>query len=192
MTIILEKPISANTPLILTGISWSQLESLESAFVGVAGVRLTYIDNYLEIMALSQEHEEIKSTIGLLLETYLLEKQIRFYKRGSATLGDRKIAAKKEPDESYNLITKKEIPDLVIEVIISSGSLNILEIYRRIGVPEVWLWKDSLLQIYCLQETYQKSEQSQLLPDLSLIELNKYINYLDQYDAIIEYAQSLR
>lgn len=192
MTIILEKPISANTPLILTGISWSQLESLESAFVGIAGVRLTYIDNYLEIMALSQEHEEIKSTIGLLLETYLREKQIRFYKRGSATLGDRKIAAKKEPDESYNLITKKEIPDLVIEVIISSGSLNILEIYRRIGVPEVWLWKDSLLQIYCLQETYQKSEQSQLLPDLSLIELNKYINYLDQYDAIIEYAQSLR
>jgi Uma2 family endonuclease len=192
MTITLEKTIANNSSFMLSGIAWEQLESLESAFANIAGVRLTYLDGYLDIMTLSQEHEDIKSAIGLLLETYLRENQIRFYKRGSATLGDKAIAARKEPDESYNLMTRKAIPDLVIEVIISSGSLNILEIYQRLGVPEVWLWKDEQLQVYCLQNTYYQSEQSQLLPHLPLAQLNQYINHQDQYDAIVAFTQSLR
>ncbi|MEB3189272.1 MAG: Uma2 family endonuclease [Snowella sp.] len=192
MTITLEKTIANDSSFLLSGIAWEQLESLESAFATIAGVRLTYLDGYLDIMTLSQEHEDIKSTIGLLLETYLREKQIRFYKRGSATLGNKAIAARKEPDESYNLMTRKVVPDLVIEVIISSGSLNILELYQRLGVPEVWLWKDEQLQVYCLQDTYHKSEQSQLLPHLPLAQLNQYINHQDQYDAIVAFTQSLR
>ena len=190
MTIALFSP--SPSPLLLTGVTWAQLESLEAAFQGIAGVRLSYLAGNLEIMALSQEHEDLKSTLGLLLETYLRHHKIRFYKRGSATLGTQTQGTRKEPDESYNFDTKKSVPDLVIEVIISSGSINILEIYQRISVPEVWLWQGGALSIYCLTETgYQQQSRSQCLPDLDSDRLAHYANYADQYDAMTEFSQSL-
>ena len=190
MTLALTSP--SPSPLLLTGVTWAQLESLEMAFQGIAGVRLSYLAGNLEIMTLSQEHEDLKSTLGLLLETYLRHHKIRFYKRGSATLGTQTQGARKEPDESYNIDTKKSIPDLVIEVIISSGSIDILEIYQRIGVPEVWLWLGGMLTIYHLTETgYQQQSRSQLLPDLDSDRLAHYANHGDQYDAITEFSQSL-
>jgi Uma2 family endonuclease len=100
--------------------------------------KLVYLGGDLEIsMSPSQTHEEAKSTIGLLLEAYLRVKQIRFYATGSITLGKKDTIGRKEPDESYTLYSKKDIPDLVVEVVITSGNINILEIYRRIGIPEV-------------------------------------------------------
>lgn len=183
---------SSPAPLLLTGVTWAQLESLETAFQGIAGVRLSYLVGNLEIMTLSQEHEDLKSTLGLLLETYFRSQKIRFYKRGSATRGTQGQGARKEPDESYNFDTKKSIPDLVIEVIISSGSISILDIYQRIGVPEVWLWQGEKLTVYCLAETgYQSQSHSQLLPSLDIDLLAHYANYGDQYDAITEFSQSL-
>ncbi|MEG4506482.1 hypothetical protein QUA81_23165 [Microcoleus sp. F6_B4] len=65
--------------LILRGVSWSQFESLEAAFESVGGIKFAYLDGILEIMAVSPEHQDTKSTIGLLLEAYLREKGIRFY-----------------------------------------------------------------------------------------------------------------
>lgn len=190
MTVTLSS--SSPAPLLLTGVTWAQLESLEIAFQGIAGVRLIYLAGNLEIMTLSQEHEDLKSTLGLLLETYLRSQKIRFYKRGSATLGNQMQGARKEPDESYNFDIKKLIPDLVIEVIISSGSINILDIYKRIRVPEVWLWQGGKLAIYCLAETeYQGQSNSQLLPSLDIDRLVDYANYADQYDAIMEFSQGL-
>ncbi|NJL99872.1 MAG: hypothetical protein HC924_14225 [Synechococcaceae cyanobacterium SM2_3_2] len=32
---------------------------------------------------------------------------------------------------------KKELPDIAIEVVLSSGLVNKLEIYRGLGIPEV-------------------------------------------------------
>jgi Uma2 family endonuclease len=150
------------------------------------------LDNVLEIMTLSPEHEETKSTVRVLLEAYLREIGLRFYVRGSATLGSREIGGQKEPDESYNLETKKEISDLVIEVIFSSGAINKLELYRRIGIPELWFWEDGVLQIYSLENEYQKVESSQLIPHLDLALFTKYITYFDQYDAVTEFLQDLR
>ena len=46
-------------------------------------------------MNLGKEHEYYKSTISLLLEAYFQEKGIRFYKTGSATLGNKHITGQK-------------------------------------------------------------------------------------------------
>ena len=61
--------------LTFSGISWSQMEAIEAAFDNVAGVRFTYLDGILEIITISPEHEETKSTIGLLVETYMRAKR---------------------------------------------------------------------------------------------------------------------
>ena len=178
--------------LILYGISWRQLETLEAAFAEVTPVKFFYLDGTLEIMTTSPEHEEYKSTIGLLVEAYMSVKNIRFYRKGGPTLGSEEKKGRKEPDESYNLQTKKATPDLVIEVIFTSGGIDKLEFYKRIGVPEIWFWEDGTINIYHLREEYEKVNRSILLPNLDLQMLIKYINYYDQYDAVKEFINELR
>lgn len=79
-----------------------------------------------------------------------------------------------------------------IEVIITSGDINILEIYRRIGIPEVWFYRNSILTIYSIQnEEYLKVDHSLLLPELNLENFIKYVNYPDQYDALTDFVNSL-
>jgi Uma2 family endonuclease len=192
MIATIEKIKIKDNHLILTGISWFQFAAIEATFADIEGVRFAYLDGILEIMTLSQEHEDTKSTIGLLLEAYLRESEIRFYKRGSATLGNKQLNGRKEPDESYNLITKKAVPDLVIEVILTSGSIDLLQLYQRIGIPEVWLWEDGILGIYHLNQNYQKVERSKLFPDLNMDIMSKYIIYHDQYDAVTEFIRELK
>ncbi|MEH2238407.1 Uma2 family endonuclease [Nostoc sp.] len=54
------------------------------------------------------------------------------------------------PDESYSIGTKREVPDIVIEVIITSGTINRKELYKPKKVPEVWFWKSDQIKIFCL------------------------------------------
>lgn len=178
--------------LTLKEVSWSQFESLEAAFESVGGIRFAYLDGILEIMTVSPEHEETKSTLSVLLEAYLREKSIRFYIKGGPTLGSKELGAIKEPDESYNLQTKKAIPDLVIEVVFTSGGIDKLQLYKRLGIPEVWFWEDGVLSIYCLREEYEQVDRSELLPELDIALLVRYITYFDQYDAVIEFIKDLR
>jgi Uma2 family endonuclease len=194
MTTLLTTPQTQTNKLVLDRISWEKFEQIETTFKDIEGVRFIYLDGELEIiMSPSQAHEDAKSTIGLLLEAYMRAKKIRFYTTGSVTLGEKEITGRKEPDESYNIYSKKEIPDLVIEVIITSGDINILEIYRRIGIQEVWFYQDGLLTVYILKDgEYSKVNQSQLLPELNLENFTKYVNYHDQYDAVTEFINGLK
>ena len=195
MTVAIRSAKINDTNCTIQGVSWLQFESIEAAFSSVEGVRFVYLDGVLEIMTLSPEHEEIKSTIGLLLEAYLRHSGIRFYKRGSATLGSRDLGGRKEPDESYNFNLKKDIPDLVIEVVLTSGNINILDLYLRLGIPEVWYWEDGVLNVYGLvkdKQVYENVKASRFFPDLNLNILAKYITYYDQYEAIAEFIKQLQ
>ncbi|MEG3972296.1 Uma2 family endonuclease [Microcoleus sp. T2B6] len=178
--------------LTLRGVSWSQFESLEAAFESVGGIKFAYLDGILEIITVSPEHEETKGTIRALLEAYLREKGIRFYIKGGPTLGSKELGARKEPDESYNLTTKKAIPDLAIEVVFTSGGIDKLQLYKRLGIPEVWFWEDGVLSIYYLREEYEKVDRSELLPELDIALLVRYVTYFDQYDAVTEFIKALR
>jgi Uma2 family endonuclease len=113
-----------NSQLSLPGVTWEQFELVEAAFVGIGGVRFIYFDGVLEIMTPIADHEDYKSTISLLLEAYVRKIGVRFYTRGSATLGSKSLGAQKEPDESHNFGAKKPIPDLVIEVIVTSETIG--------------------------------------------------------------------
>ena len=195
MTVAIRSAKINDTNCTIQGVSWLQFESIEAAFSSVEGVRFVYLDGVLEIMTLSPMHKEIKRTIGLLLEAYLRHSGIRFYKRGSATLGSRDLGGRKEPDESYNFNLKKDIPDLIIEVVLTSGNINILDLYLRLGIPEVWYWEDGVLNVYGLfndKQVYENVKASRFFPDLNLNILAKYITYYDQYEAIAEFIKQLQ
>ncbi|MBE9208784.1 Uma2 family endonuclease [Nostoc sp. LEGE 06077] len=190
-SLVLEQPSNAETSYVLLyNVSWEKLEQLDVALTGTSA-RLTYLDGLLEIMSpLSDDHEDNKKTLAMLLEVYMRMKNIRFYGRGSATIGNKEDNTRREPDESYNLGTKKPIPDLILEITVTSGGINKLKIYQRLGVPEVWFWEDGLLSLYCLQgDSYIKATKSNLLPELNLDLLAKYARMTDQYDAVNEYIQ---
>lgn len=176
----------------LYDISWEKFEAIASLLEDTK-VRLTYLDGTLEIMSPSPEHEKSKGTVGLLLETYLRHIGRRFYRTGGYTLGSREEGARGEPDESYNLDFVKPIPDIAIEVVITSGGVDKLEKYRRWGVPEVWFYQKQQIFIYHLHATkYEQVTRSEFLPELDLNLFVRCLNMSDQYDATIAFSTSLK
>lgn len=193
LPLVLDTPGEAN-PIVLSNVTWEQLEQLD-VLLADTGARLTYIDGILEIMAPpSAAHEEPKSTVGSLVEAFLRENDIRFYIRGSETQGKKKDGSRLEPDESYSLGVKKAIPDLAIEVTVTSGGINKLAIYSRLQIPEVWFWENGTIAIYCLRDggMYEKIDHSELLPDLDIELLAAHSRMADQYDAIQSFIKILR
>lgn len=144
-------------------------------------------------MSPSPAPEESKGTVGLLLETYLRYVGRRFYRTGRYTLGSREDGVRGEPDESYNLDFIKPIPDIAIEVVITSGGVNKLEKYRRWGVPEVWFYQKQRVFIYHLHASkYEQVDKSKFLPELDINLLIRCLNMPDQYDATIAFSQALQ
>lgn len=178
---------------IFPNVSWEQFEAIEQSFESIVGVKFAYLDGTLEIMTISPEHEDTKATIRALVEAYMRTIGIRFYMRGSPSLGSKDLGARSEPDESYNLLSKKKFPDLVLEVVITSGGVDKLAGYQRMGVTEVWFWEDGVLAIHHLRsEGYEKVTHSELLPDLPLDIFTRYITYYDQFDAVNEFMAAIR
>lgn len=165
MTTVIDSP-TANAPsaareeqrILLEGISWDRFEQLSACFQDTRSVRLTYLDGSLEIVSpVGRAHEKLKRNISYLLEAYLDLKGIRFYGRGGFTLKKPDRAAG-EPDESYFIGSDKPIPDLVVEIVVSSDALSKLPLYQALAIPEVWIWRHDDLQVYCLdQDSYPKA-----------------------------------
>lgn len=198
MSIATERAISAARDIpegiaTISQVNWQQFLMFDAIFTERNGVKLSYLNGILEIMSpIGKPHEKIKSNLSVLLETYCRHIGIRHYRVGGPTL-QKSGYSSIEPDESYCIDSDKEIPDVVIEVIITSGSIDKLAIYRSIGVPEAWFWKQGKLAVYCLQNgEYQQSEKSALLPALDLVLLEKCANQPDQYDAVEYFRQSLK
>ena len=181
-------------PTLLHNITWEQLEQLDH-ILEHTGMRLTYIDGIVELMAPpSEAHEAPKSTVSSIVEVFLREYSIRFYIRGSETQGEKKDGARIEPDECYSVGSKKPTPDLAIEVTVTSGGLNKLAVYARLGIPEVWFWEDGTIEIYCLRENglYEKSINSELIPNIDIELVAEHSRMADQYDAIQSFIQKIR
>ena len=179
--------------IVLPNVTWTMLERLDVDLAGT-GARLVYLDRFLEIMApLSDEHEEPKKLVAQLLETYMRRKQIRFYAKGSTTIGLKELGARKEPDESYCIGQRQPIPNLAIEITVTSGGVDVLEIYRRIGVQEVWFWEDGVISIYALHSnSYELIHNSELLPELDIRSVEFHARMADQFDAVNSFIEGLQ
>lgn len=180
--------------LVLEGVSWQQYETMLAALGDdFPNLRLSYLEGILEIMTTSPEHEELKKVIGMLLEAYFQETRTRFHALGSATFRKAIKLRGLEPDECYCLGQKKEIPDLAIEIVITSGIVNKLDIYQGLGVTEVWQWQDGQFLIHHLRPTgYEQITHSELLPNLDRQQLASYVNPTDQFDAVMAFRDKIR
>ncbi|MEB3174351.1 MAG: Uma2 family endonuclease [Cyanobacteriota bacterium] len=178
---------------VLSGVSWPDYEALLARWGDEAPALLKFTEGQLEIMAPSRRHETGKKMLALLLETYFLERNIRFYPLGSLTLRREGLQKGVEPDECYCLHQRRDIPDLAIEVVVTSGGVDSLTIYQDLGVREVWFWQAERLTVYVLgAEGYVQSPQSGLLPDLDLATLAHYGAWEEPFDAVLAFREQLR
>jgi Uma2 family endonuclease len=177
-----------------SGVSWDDYERLLVMRGDHSAPQIAYLEGEVEIMSPSQTHEGIKSVIGRLVETYCLERDIVFSTYGSWTLKDKARNRGAEPDECYVFGTEAaERPHLAIEVVWTHGRIDKLEIYRQLGVAEVWYWRQGLIQPYCLSgEHYEPASESQILPGLDLALLMRFIDEPTTSQAIRGYRDALR
>ena len=153
---------------IQTGVSWSNFKSIQKGFAEKPGVRLFYYRGELEILSTSSEHEIVKGNIGFLIENYMVEQDIDFVGTGSFSL-EKEEEASAQADESYCFGEQKQIPDLAMEVVITSGGTNKLRRYKALGVKEVWFWENGVISVYYLEGSdYWQVSQSKFLPNLDL------------------------
>jgi Uma2 family endonuclease len=151
--------------------SWRGYLALLSARGDTSGPRMHYLDQVVEIMSPSTHHETRAYLIARLLEVYLLARDIPSMGYKSWTLKRPRDEAGVEPDECFMFgeAQDKPRPDLAIEVVWSGWRLDKLEIYRRIGVPEVWVWEDGTITVHELvRRKYKQRTTSAAFPDLDL------------------------
>jgi Uma2 family endonuclease len=171
--------------------NWQAFEALEALLSDSPGLRITYLDGWIELMTLGEPHELIKKSLAILLEAYFVAMGIEFIPVGSATRRGKEKGTSFEPDESYYLGEKKPNPDLAIEVILTSGNLQKLEKYRRFEISEVWLWETNQLKVYHLQpDGYIEVIRSQLLPDLDLSLLVRCVQMPSRLEAVKAFMEA--
>jgi Uma2 family endonuclease len=190
---------------ISSGVSWENYEALLTKLEDNPHYRVTYLDGILEIVSPSIRHEKIKTNLGMLLERFFYSKRIRFIPMGSSTFRNKAKKVGAEPDECYCIGEEKSVPDLAIEVVVTSGNVSKLEIYQRLGVAEVWFWKRNKFKLYHLRDNsqqekatvypdtygYEQITKSEILPQLDISLLERCISISDSLQAVDEFEQGL-
>jgi Uma2 family endonuclease len=162
--------------VVLRGVSWTHYKSLLEARGEKPQPRFAYLDGVLEIMTTSTRHEIDKKLIARLVEAFAEVADVPLDGVGNATFNEKAEEAGLEPDECYFIGPHKEAPDIAIEVVYTSGGVDKLEIYRRLGVREVWFWIEGRFWLYALvRGKYHEVRQSPSLPELDLDEVARTV-----------------
>jgi Uma2 family endonuclease len=193
---VLGTPLRSDDPdqrVILNGIDWWQFETFLAIRGDRAGVRVTYLEGQLEIMSPSRTHEELKKLIARLLEAYADETGLIFQGYGSLTMRNAPKLRGLEPDECYAVGGRKECPDLAVEVIWTHGGLDKLDVYRGLGVKEVWIWKKQELVAYELRgNACIEISQSVVIPGLAPSFIQRFLEDEIQSEAVRKLRNALR
>src|SRR5215469_9169388 len=207
MATVLELP---EQKVILDGVSWDTYTRLLEEHECSAGTRFNYDDGALEIMVLSAEHERLKQALTTLVVLIAAEMAIDIDAVGSTTFRREELSKGFEADASFYVQNrllvagKKRIdlnadppPDLVIEIDITSPSLNKLPLYAALGVQEVWRNDGSAVTILRLvNQRYAEVEGSEAVPGVKsdrlseLLELCKTMSGTEWVRLVRETAQA--
>ncbi len=161
----------AEQSTVLHDINWQQFESILQDLGDKRRSRIAYLNGVLEIALPLPESERIKVLIRDFVQVLMDEMGIDFEGFGSTTFKRIDKLAGLEPDVCFYIqnnvamrgIRKLDMtidppPDLAIEVDVTSKTK--FNVYRTLGVPELWLY-DQTLKIYILRDgEYVESEIS--------------------------------
>jgi Uma2 family endonuclease len=154
--------LPVGTPIILSDLTWADYETLLAERGETRRIKFSYFDGKLEVISLSQRHENPKMLLANLVSVLAEELDLMLVPIGSMTLKREIEHLGTEPDDCYYIahapqVAGKEIdlkndppPDLAVEIDVSRPSLNKFPIYSGMGIPELWLFDGQKLRIYQL------------------------------------------
>jgi Uma2 family endonuclease len=200
----------AEQRITLRSVSWETYERLLADLANQSSTRLTYDQGTLEIMSPLFEHEKLNRRIALLIEIIAEEMSLEIEDSGSTTFSREDLARGFEPDSSFYIQNEAKVrgkenidlstdppPDLIVEIDITSGSLNKLPIYAQLGVAEVWRHDGQKLTIYKLvDDQFTETDNSLSFPMVDstsisdLIEQSKSLKRSAFKDACRKWIQS--
>jgi Uma2 family endonuclease len=177
MTAVLDSTRPTDSKIVLHNISWGTYERLLEELAACGAPRLTYDRGELEIISPTAEHEKLNRTIDRLVSFVAFEMGVEVSSLGSTTFRLEDLEQGFEPDSCFYVqneplirgkdrldLTVDPPPDLVIEIDITSSSINKRMIFARFGVPEVWRYDGRQLEIFKLiGGAYVKTEASSVL-----------------------------
>jgi len=177
--------------VLLRNISWHTYLALLKDVEEQPGIRLTYDRGLLEIMTPLDPHESYKKLLGRFVEALTEELDVEIRSLGSRTCNREDLARGLEPDQCYYIQNEQVVwdkdqielnqdppPDLVIEIDITSSSINRLDLYADLGVPEVWRYDGRRMTIYRLEaKRYQACDRSPTFPFLSQAEIVRFLEF---------------
>jgi Uma2 family endonuclease len=173
-------------------VDWQGYEQL-LAMRGESSVpRITYLNGLAELMSPSRYHEIDKKRFARLLEAWSEIAGVPLEGYGSWTLKDEAADRGAEADECYTVrrVAKSDDdrPDVAIEVVWTSGGINKLEVYRKLGVREVWFYERGRLRFFALRreadDVYLEIAHSEVLPELPIDVLVACLKEPDQTSAV--------
>lgn len=176
--------------ILLPNASWGTYERLLAEREERRSPRFFYDRGVLEILSPPAEHDRSSRVVAALVELLAEEADADLFSAGSTTFKREDLSRGFEPDECFyfasNAGSVREIvagkgnieldagdpaPDVVVEVDITSPSLDKLPIYSRLGVPEVWRHDGGRLGILGLADEvggeeprYAEAPESAFLP----------------------------
>jgi Uma2 family endonuclease len=174
----------------MRGIGWEGYSTILRVR-GERGVpRMLYLDGDLLLMSPLYPHERLKTRLGRFVSVVVEELDIPCTPAGSTTFRLQEKGGGVEGDESYYFENEPLIrgkgtidlrvdppPDLAIEVVFTHDADEALEVYRRLGVPEVWVRDEDELIIRVLGSDgqYSVSSSSRSLPFLTAAEVFDWV-----------------
>ncbi|NJO76467.1 MAG: Uma2 family endonuclease [Leptolyngbyaceae cyanobacterium RM1_406_9] len=158
--------------VLLQDVSWSELEQILEELGEHRAARISYSSGVLEIMTPLPEHEDDKVIISDFVKILLEELGQEFRNLGSTTFKHEQMDQAVEPDECFYIqhetairgkkridLTVDPPPDLAIEIDITARTR--FNNYEKLGVPELWRYNGTVLEIYVLKQgKYVLSDQS--------------------------------
>jgi Uma2 family endonuclease len=176
--------------VVLYNVSWEQYETFLEASGDRPSACMAYDNGTLEIMTPLPEHEYFKEAIGDAVKDAAEELEIDYETYGSTTWRKQIKLAGAELDKCFYFQNEAIVrgrldldlskgdppPDLVLEIDMTSKSLDRFPIYARLDVPEIWRYDSGALKIYHLQDgEYVSAQISLALPQLPIQELPQLI-----------------
>jgi Uma2 family endonuclease len=177
-------------------VSWQAYEALLAWRGERSAPRMTYLEGELELMSPSIHHEIQKKRLARLLEAWAEERDIPLDGAGSWTIKRQDAERGAEPDECYVVdgdASKAEAPDIAIEVVWTRGGIDKLEVYRKLGVREVWIWSKGALRFHLRRGgKYVSAARSELLPTFDPAFLVSFMSDGTQSEAVKALRVALR
>ena len=171
---------AVNQKVLLQGVGWDFYEQVLAEYAESNALHFAYDNGTLEVKVPVWEHEVPSKILSHLVTHICNELEIDVRNFGSTTFRRHAKAKGCDPDGCFYIQHEPQMrrvleldlrhdppPDLVIEVDVTSPSLNKLPIYAALGVPEIWLYRGERVTFHRLTgDTYEEMTHSLALPAL--------------------------